>query len=114
MVDEIQKFIIKHKSNLITAAEQYLLEEVSSNHAAEVAWEIIEDWNELEASSHSLPYVNSERAFWAVVWSLIDVVSKDHWENGISQKELPSLIKALKNEEELPEGIKARRPTGEA
>ena len=102
-------FIQKETKELIASLSGYLGQKISHGEIQAYIDRIFDKWEKVNIEVSS-PYSPGEIEFWCSVWSTQHLASEDHWNDGVSQKELGILLKVLKGESPLPQGYEGRRP----
>jgi hypothetical protein len=103
-------FIENRAERLTLSVKEYLEGVHSHQYMREMAWQTIEEWQAIDVQTKSMPYVNGEKAFWAIVWSLVHVTDEEHWTDQVPQRELPVLVEIVERRGDLPFGYDAKRP----
>ena len=110
MSNQPKDFVLKHREKLLQMAQDYLDEKVSHSEIREHVWSIIDDWEIHSDEIRKRKYIDGEKAFWAVVWSIETGADEIHWRDGCLQRSLPILIDCLRKMINLPNRYNARRP----
>ncbi len=102
------ELINSEKSELVKILECYLAGACSHSTVQEKINQIFNKW-EMVTDKEST-YQKHEETFWCAVWTSQHLASEDHWQNGITQKDLPTIVRLLKENSELPNGWSGKRP----
>lgn len=102
-------FIQQEMPILTKKLEDYLAQRVSHADIQKHIDEIFVSWERIQPHE-SDPYAIGEKEFWCAVWAAQHLASKDHWADGVAQKELGILQKVLIGKALLPVGYEGKRP----
>ena len=102
-------FVKRERTILAKKLEAYLAQQISHSEIQKYIDGIFESWEHV-AQSESAPYSTGENEFWCAVWATQHLASKDHWADGVAQKELGLLQRVLVNKASLPAGYDGKRP----
>ena len=109
MDSQIDHFVHTHTKRLQDLLERYLAGDVPHEDAREMAWSVIDEWNDLQLADET-PTSGQEDVLWATVWSLQHCADEVHWTDGVTKRALEHLHSALANNTGLPAGYSGNRP----
>lgn len=102
-------FIQQEIPRLAQKLNDYLAQRVSHADIQKHIDAIFVSWEHVEPHE-SDPYAIGENEFWCAVWATQHLASKDHWADGVAQKELGLLQKVLIGKALLPADYEGKRP----
>lgn len=104
-----QQFVEKTKPRLTSVLNNYLAGKILHEDVQKFIDGVFVDW-EHNVERTPQPMLGEEKVLWCSVWAAQHLATKDHWVDGVAQREIGLLLKVLKGEEPLPEGYESRRP----
>ena len=104
----LKSFIQEEKEKLISQLSQYLSQNISNEEIQSHVNKVFDAWERMEIDN--LAYQEGEKEFWCSLWAIQHLASEDHWQEGVTQKDLGFLLSVLKGKSVLPESFEGRRP----
>ena len=102
------QFLNKERPLLISKLESYIAGDCSHLSVQELIRRIFNNWESV--TNKDSQYQENEEEFWCAVWSVQHLATEDHWQDGVAQKDLTSILHTLKENNGLPEGWCGKRP----